>query len=549
MNEPYRLIIADDEAIIREGMASYDWERLGFTVAGTASTGKKALDLMEKNPADLIITDIRMPVMDGLELSGILKEKYPRCKIVILTGYKDFDYAKIAINLGVSEYILKPVDLKKYEGLFLKIRALLEDEITASQRIRTYEMRLKESIPVTIENFLKNILDRKITDVLEIDEKMNLLEIYMNRSYYACAILQFARVQELNTADSKHASISAIYSMIKQRFESDTLGYVLSSSAQELILLFNFDLPGFFKSSYDFLSQIIAGIKSEIMKLGGPDYTISFTIGAGNLYSSLLSLPLSYEEAKEALKRKFFDESNDTFFAWNYKSILAKTIGEYPYEKENLLLNAVMNGDTEQSITALDLFWEELTIASKRTDPLNFKHLILQMLTVLEHRLIKHGTSLEKTMQITPPYSNYIDAFITITELKSGIEHMIISVSMAVNEINNSVKSTSYSAIQRALAYIDKHYSEKIALNDIAEKVYLSPCYFSAQFKRETGKTFVEYIKELRIQKAKELLKQIDLKIYEISEAVGYQNPRYFADTFREYTGMTPMEYRQKVIS
>lgn len=256
LGEPYKLIIADDEFLIRDGLQSFDWKRLGFEMIQAVSNGKKVLELMAQKTANLIITDIKMPVMDGLELSKIVREKYPDCKIVILTGYRNFDYAKSAISAGVSEYLLKPVDLNELEELILRLKQKMDEE-----------------------EFIRGIV----------------------------------------------------------------------------------------------------------------------TTATGNMHN-----------------------------------------------------------------------------------------------------------------------------------------------------VNENAKTSSYVAVQQAIKYIQEHYSEKITLRQLSDHVFLSPSYFSIQFKKETGKNFVEYLKEYRIEKAKELLRKSCLKVYEISEMVGYQNPKYFTDAFTGYTGLTPLEFRQK---
>jgi two-component system, response regulator YesN len=179
MEELYKIIIADDEFIIRDGLEAFNWGLCGFTVTGSVSNGKKVLQLMDKDPADVIITDIKMPIMDGLELAKILNSKYPKSKIVILTGFKDFDYARAAISSGVSEYLLKPVDLSELELLFHRLKEELDNEQKTVIAVNNFKKQLSESLPAAIEDFFRGIIDGKINDSFEIAEKINLLELVL----------------------------------------------------------------------------------------------------------------------------------------------------------------------------------------------------------------------------------------------------------------------------------------------------------------------------------------------------------------------------------
>lgn len=380
MEKFYKVMIVDDEFIIRDGLLSFKWERYGFRAIAGASDGEEALALMAEEPVDLVVTDIRMSVMDGLELSEKIQEQYPATKIVILTGYKEFDYAKRAIQAGVVEYLLKPVDLSDMEKLLSKVKGVLDKEALAAERIEAFKSQLREGIPPVVENF-----------------------------------------------------------------------------------------------------------------------------------------------------------------PWIPEN--------YPYEKESSLMGTVLNGKAAQVPEALEDFWRALDPVSKQIGPDQLKSMAIQLLNMLERSLVKQGTSLYKIVSLPSSIPEFIGVTSANPDLKRSLEDIFVKAAGYVSDMNSRVKSSSHAAIREALKYIDEHSNEKFTLNEIAERVYLNASYFSLQFKKEVGMNFIDYIKQVRIEKAKELLKRIDLKVYEISETVGYQDYKYFSVVFKELTGLSPMEYRQKIIN
>ncbi len=549
MNNLYKVIIVDDEFIIRDGLMSFKWEKFGFTPIGSASDGEEALKLLEQNPADLIITDIKMPFMNGLELSKKIHEKYPSSKIIILTGYKDFEYVHKALRTGVVEYLLKPVDLSELENLAIKIKNILDDDINSTKQIDVYEKQLKECMPLAVENFLRGIIEEKITNMIDIEEKINLMEICLTREFYACSIIQFniKHTESNNKLPCEFKSI--LENTLSEFMKNKNLGYFYFNSEFEIVLIFNFDLVETSISTFDFLIKIIHDIKHLFEKSIMSCEKFMIYMGISNIYKHISYLPISYHQAGQALQRRFFDEAADIFYAWKEKSTFLQTASDYPYEKEDILINSILNGDKGQTSDYLKAFWDDLNLVQKQLEPLHFKSMVIQLLNMLERRLNKHGTSLNEIASINPPFTEYIEALSTITNLKQSIENLFLKSSEFILEMNNKAKSSSYAAVQQALKYIEDHYSEKITLNELAEKVFLNPSYFSIQFKKEVGKNFVAYIKEVRIQKAKELLKKVDLKAYEVCEIVGYHDYKYFTETFKKLTGLSPLEYRQKLIT
>ncbi len=546
MNKPYKLIIVDDEFFICDGLMSFSWQEIGFEAIAAAGNGEEALELIEKQIPDVILTDIKMPFMDGLELSKVLCAAYPQIKIVLLTGYKEFDYAKTAISTGVSEYLLKPVNISELKSLFLKLKNTLDEERKIPNMLKAYQKQIIESFPLAVENFLKCIIEEKIHDYAEIEEKINLLELNLNYNYYACAIFKSDDISNSWHYEEVRKSISSLMDNVKQYLQTNHLGYSFINHNFEIIVLFCFNLPENAKSSYQFLMEHTEKIKIFIDECFKQLSICTAVAGIGNIYKNILSASASFKQARSCLKRKFFDYSKQIFYAWNDRASLLSASVEYPYQLENNLIDTIMEGDMTKSLQCFHEYWHEFNIIIQHLDTESIQSYSLQLLNMIDRRLNKHETSLGELSNIYPPYISFITSPKSFIELEELIRKMILHVVETISKINNEVKSSSHLSIQMAKKYIEEHFNEKITLNQVAEHVYLNPSYFSIQFKKETDVNFVKYLKNIRIQKASELLKRVDLKVYEVGAMVGYDDPTYFANTFKNHTGVTPMEFKRK---
>lgn len=545
MTDTYKLIVVDDEFIIRDGLMQFKWEKLGFTVAGGASNGKEALELMGETSVDFLITDIKMPVMDGLELIEKVQQKYPATKILILTGYKDFEYARKAIKAGVVEYLLKPVELHELEELALKIKTTIDSERNQIELISNYQEKLKGSIPMATRNFLRSLIEGSADDICEIEEKMDLLEIYLKRKFYTCAVFR----ADFGPDNGKD------FSQIRHQWESrldryldeNKYGYLHPDKSYETIVLFNLDVPNHTISANEVIIHAVTDILGIFHEVSGETGGYSMHAGVGCIYEYISYLPEAYKQARQQIERSFFEEKTKAFYAWRDQGG-HKSDFSYPYEEQRIVIDAVLDGDAERASAAMIALWDSFQQVTADMDPRYFRNIIAQFLCTLESRLNRHGVSLGGIANIEPPFIDYLEPLQTVSALRIHIENLIISVTDHVAKINNEERSSAHQAVQRVVRFINEHYSERITLHEVAKTVFLNSSYLSIQFKKEMGKNFTDFLKNIRIEKAKALIRDTDMKAYEIGEYVGYTDYKYFSETFKAVTGCSPMEYRQRQI-
>ncbi|WP_171633918.1 response regulator [Paenibacillus plantarum] len=542
MNDTYKMMIVDDEFEIREGLNSFYWERFQFQVTGLAANGKQALDLMQRTDVDIVLTDIKMPVMDGIELSREIAMHYPHVKIVILSGYKEFSYARDALQAGVSEYLLKPVDLKHLSESMMKLKLQLDAERLSSQKLQSYENQLAGSLPAARDYFFQSLIEDTLPEYHEAKEKMSLLEIEMNATYYCCAALKL-ETKSYHDGTLPDNIMTKVHTILERHLDAGQCqSYTLRKKAGELAVFLNLNATSVppRRSLSLLFEQIIGSIEQET--------ACQSIVGLGEVYQSFLSFPDSFKQARSVMERNIFWERGGLFL-WEPADGHPVERKEYPYPYETKLLDAVLEGNLDNSLLHFQQFWNSCGLDSERDEFSIVLKYLTPLFTMLERRLDLHGASFESMASLRIPFSEFIERYPTMSTLKMALDRLISDITMQIKKINDDVQTTSHSAVQQVKKYIEEHCSEKITLNQMADLVYLNPSYFSIQFKRETGINFIDYLKNCRMEKAKELLRRIDLKVYEIGELVGYLDRKYFATTFKSHTKLTPLEYRQSFIT
>lgn len=523
----YNIMVVDDEFYIREGLMSYEWEKLGFQAICSAKNGKTALEHLEDKSIDLIIADIKMPVMNGLEMSRIIREKYPHIIVIILSGYKEFSYAREAVKNQVYDYLLKPFNFKDLQKLFTKVKKELDSRREKLQTLKTYKKQIKETLPIARNKFLRDLVEGKITDYEEIKEKIDVLELNLNKDYLNCTIINFNKIYDIKTGIK-----------LSDYLLNNNLGELLIQSKQQILLILTLR-----KNSQSLLEKQINHIVALLENNLTEKDSNNFTIVVGRICENILSLAESYQDALSLSQKYLYHQNKRISYIYKEKNI-KKAANNYPYNQENRLLNSIMEGNQEKSLKNFLNYWQSIS-KNKEYSITEIKKNIIQFLNILDHRLIKHDISLEKNYNITPPFTNFIRNIETLADIENKLKDLIIKVVKLTAEVNNKTAQSSYPAIHKAIKYIKESYNEKITLKEVAEQVYLNPSYLSVLFKQETGQNFIDYLTNYRLAKARELLKRLDLKIYQVADLVGYTNAKYFTEIFKKNTGLTPNQYRK----
>ena len=540
MNE-IKVFLVEDEMVIRRGIKnSIDWEKEGYIFCGEASDGELAYPMIIKEKPDILITDIRMPFMDGLELCKLVKKELPNIKILILSGYDEFDYAKEAIRLGVTEYLLKPISsgklLEALNGVSESIRREKEDK----DLVRKYMEEMRENTEHEKQKFFEQMIagNLSMADALETGKKY---EMNLSAGMYNLLLFRFTLGEE-------------------NRKSGELLGeaeYAIEKLTERLEYVFEFQrgVEGWafllMADNEEQMSERVKELSKDLEEIMKNYSTIAYFGGIGQPVARLRELEESFREAERALAARFTMELNriisveDIRMAQNVDTlddIEITSFGEI--EKTRTMLEKFLNNGAEDEIDEfVDVYINELPEE-------NLKSVLMRQYIIMDAYIVMmsfcekiEGSEGEMQAQ-SEELKNSMKTIQTLEEIKNYIRMLL----KKIIGVRDTISGRRYSdIIEIAKDQIRKTYmSDEISLNTIAAEVGMSPSYFSSIFSKEMGKTFVEYLTEIRMDRAKELLMCSSMKTSEIGYEVGYKDPHYFSYIFKKTQNCTPKEFRAR---
>lgn len=540
MNE-IKVFLVEDEMVIRRGIKnSIDWEKEGYIFCGEASDGELAYPMIIKEKPDILITDIRMPFMDGLELCKLVKKELPNIKILILSGYDEFDYAKEAIRLGVTEYLLKPISsgklLEALNGVSESIRREKEDK----DLVRKYMEEMRENTEHEKQKFFEQMIagNLSMADALETGKKY---EMNLSAGMYNLLLFRFTLGEE-------------------NRKSGELLGeaeYAIEKLTERLEYVFEFQrgVEGWafllMADNEEQMSERVKELSKDLEEIMKNYSTIAYFGGIGQPVARLRELEESFREAERALAARFTTELNriisveDIRMAQNVDTlddIEITSFGEI--EKTRTMLEKFLNNGAEDEIDEfVDVYINELPEE-------NLKSVLMRQYIIMDAYIVMMSfcekiEGIEGEMQAqSEELKNSMKTIQTLEEIKNYIRMLL----KKIIGVRDTISGRRYSdIIEIAKDQIRKTYmSDEISLNTIAAEVGMSPSYFSSIFSKEMGKTFVEYLTEIRMDRAKELLMCSSMKTSEIGYEVGYKDPHYFSYIFKKTQNCTPKEFRAR---
>lgn len=534
----YKVLIIDDEAIIRKGIKNIiNWKQLDCQVCADACDGMEGMGLIKKHLPEIIITDIRMPGLDGLSMIKQVKSIVPNSKIIILTGYRDFDYVQDAIKCGAFDFILKPSKIQELTSVLTRAVNEINDQKIRHMEKDRFKALFEQSIPILREKLLYDIIYGLNTSEYEITEKMKLFNI--NIQNFVLVLMENDYDEKSNSSQyDKHLYQFGIVNSFEEIFAEK---YEVSS------IMLNSSRVGFIIQKPDRIPLDIGEISEKCGYLqevinNGFGFTVTIAVSSGGV--SALELPEKLKECLGSLEYKSYIGTNsiiqysdlNSFFRYEDYSTLDK------YQKQ--LLESIKSGNeglvrvTTQNISRY-VTTNNININYMK----NFYYITLSAINNI--RISVSAVDADKKHEEGKDIASLlklIEKSDSEEELNSLLEDVAVRIAGKVNNFNNrSIKLI----LRKAIDYIQEHYSEQVTLNEVAENIYVSTFYISRMFKRELGISFVDYLNDVRIEKAKELLKDVKYKTYEVAEMVGIPDPHYFSKIFKKYSGMTPSEYKE----
>jgi len=533
----YKVLLVDDERLTREAISqNVPWNNIGFALIGTAENGKEAVALVEKEQPDLVLTDICMPVMDGIALSGYLYEHYPETKVIIISGYDDFEYAKQAIKYGVSNYILKPITSSELVEELEKTRLKIEQSQKKKSEFEAIRHRFAKSVPTLRSHFLTRLIEGNYLKN-DIDAQMNQLEISLRGRYQAVVMLE---VED-----------STAFFVLYPTAADELIKFAVANIAEEIaaeihdIVFFENELNGSHfiaaADSREALSGLIESICRKMITAIWDYVQTKVCALIGEVVQGPENWKQSYRSALDAREYKFLFKGHDLIFGVNVIKPKGNETPELTHKTEKLVLMIKLNQIEEIKIETAAIFLRLRESGREKKELLVIiQNLIMEILIGLEDHLpetVKGDGKTAFIMQVME--SRHL----------SDIEAQFLEYCIGLSEeIAGKREDPSEKQAIRAMDYIEKNYmNEDMSLNMVCEYLCVSTSYFSAIFKNYTGETFIEALTRVRIDKAKDLLESSDMKNYEVAMAVGYRDPHYFSSIFKKRVKMTPTEYARRL--
>lgn len=521
--EAIKVLIVDDEhlerALIRLGI---DWNNNGFEIVGEADSGQTALELVEEIKPDIVFTDICMPFMDGLELTSKLRDNYPEIKVVIITGHREFDYAKRAIRYGVNEFLLKPIKSEE----ILKVACQLKNEIFKEKEVVQEYAALKKQVnqskDILKEKFILQLLNAKFNED-EVYSKLEDFNLQYLNNEVQCFCIRISK-------DFVKSNIEIEETLRQAMGDQRWYEFVFTSETEIAVLIGNISSIRDINGLYDrVLNELIEGLQCGI------------TIGIGSMQHSISGLPQAFKEAMEAVKARVIYGRNQVI---HYKYINTSNVSiSNIFEVDWKELSFHLKNGIKDKVTGFIQSYISKVAELGNIEITTVRMLCTNIVSVLTTVLNDMGKKFSDVFE--PDYDIYakVGAIDTLQDaaivLKEFAERL-------TDFINNSKGKKINELVERAKEYIEQNYTNaELNLGDIAAKLYVNQSYLSRIFKAETGESTVDYISKLRINKSIEYMATTNLKAYEIAEKVGINDSHYFSICFKKYTGQSVNEYKK----
>lgn len=529
----YKLIFADDEPLIRKNIEKIvPWTAYGYELIGCCENGHELLEMIEREVPDLVITDIDMPFVSGIEVAKQVKQMYPRTKIVFLTGYNEFEYAKKAIDFSVIRYILKPITAQEIKKVLSEIKEVLDEEFNRNNDINNLKNFYKKNIVLMQNVFLNKLLTMKEDkDTLEL--RLETLELHRLKSNrFQVAALVFDPGDKPNEwKEHEELQKFAVYNIIKEILEERNIGYAVVKDN-----CINFILCSGSHNTENYEDEFVQTLEEVLFCI---EKYLGFTvnIGVGGIIHDLESIYVSNEEALAALGYRKIAGNNRLIYIKDIEP--HRTRGQsFEFDYVRKLLNVIKIGKVEDlehvyKDMIQNLEQEKFTIEQTRF-----------FLITLAFNLLKEASRMG--LDITSIFEiNKLKNLFDILEYQEIYETLYALCLKLLHSISNSRKNNYSAIVDQAIQMIEQDYkNSQLSLDVVCMSLHLSSSYFRAIFKKETGKTFGNYLTNIRMEKAKELMMTTKMKNYEIASATGYMDAHYFSYCFKKYYDMSPNDMR-----
>lgn len=534
----YSVLIVDDDTIARSHLKSLvEWKELGFEVKAEAENGKEAMEMIKTMEPDVIITDMNMPVMDGVTLIRWIHTRYPEIVVIAISGYDDFDYVRSSLQGGAIDYILKhQLSSQLLEKTMAAAKKHLESLETTRIQKEDHAMLMFKLKKEKQREALASMILTQTDDALEYSKIAKELDFEYNLINNMMIVVDLDKMpnRDGNEENIRIRKIGQVFEDVIQSVTSQqkAIYHLMMGEGRSVILISNgspYSLLKVYNDVYTLVQRIQSSLKRYLNMTAC--YAVSSVIPkASQLYDTYISLCAYYEQR--------FIKGNDQIFMANEMEISNRPMITLGYEEEKSLISNIRGFEEMVVLDKVEAIFERLL--EQRADRSSTMIIARDLLRIILSILKENRIPYERVFgEINSPYQ-YMERYEIFMELKQWIEVIIKQLFVVLEE--NRKKATYSELIQKAMEYIHAHYHEDISLFEVSEAVGVSAAHLSRLFKDECGTNYIKYLNELRVEKAKILLNE-GRPFKDVAEQTGFNHYNYFFKVFKDYTQMTPQEF------
>ena len=511
----YQVLLVDDEPVILRNIRKViDWEKFGFSVCATAQCGEEACELLKEYKPSLVITDVMMPQMNGIELAEFIGENYPKTEVIIISGYDEFDFARSAMRAGVMEYIMKPTKKEELELALWKVRERIQKKADLERNIRELKEEAEKNIPILKNQFFSELADKILP------EGQNLLQ---SLKYYGSGLegnpfrLWCFDLDREEIFDSIPEMRELLWVQLRMIIRDNIRGQFVNDS--------------FVKGKHLFyVVEDSDTMPSEFKNLT----RTSLSVGVSCVYEEYHRLYMARKDCEAALEERCNMGEGSCIFYDEIRIFSGESV-EYNHELMNQICMKLRALNKESAVKLIEKMYAEM-----RENKAIYQQFYSQTILILTE-LFNISPDEERKKKIR-------DVISELNDYKTGnmLKALVLGITEEiVDEAAADSAGKNREIMGQIVRYVEEHLGEEISLADVADAVHLSKNYLCSIFKREQGETFFSYLTKIRMERAKQLLRKTEHKVYVIAEMVGYTDYPYFSQVFKKHTGITAGEYRE----
>ena len=529
--QKYKVLLVDDEEEVMNVIEhKINWEELGFEVIGKAQNGVKALEVAEKMQPDVVITDIKMPYMDGLELSRKLKEESPGIRIMILTGFDEFEYAKEAVHLEIEEYVLKPVNANELSECMKRLKDTLDREWDEKLNVKKLEKYYMESLPLLQTNFFCSLIEGRVHET-DIDKFLGAYQIPLKGPVFCCVILHTSENHVPDAMSPLLLTMSVqreVREKLSDKWKCENFTYlgnvvmIVEMQSEDSVSQLTDDCDRFCRWADRFLGAVV-------------------TAGIGKACDNLIHISSSYEGAREAISYRVLYGTKRSIYIGDIAPKGQELSMQLEDIKMNDLFKAIHLGVREDIENAVYNMVRNLRENATTVTQYNFvaMEIVGHLYRFCANNYLNfdnHIGDIKNPYEMVPQMDE--------SALTRWIIHVALSISDELKNARNS--SLRYLITEAKNTVRDNYQDPDLSLDTVCSKLGVSNSYFSSVFKKEVGQSFITYLTDYRMEQALRLILETNEKSYEIAEHVGYVDANYFSYVFKRKFGMSPSKYRSE---